>query len=330
MLLPSVPRFYERLAVALHSGLDERGGLQGHLVRWGLAVGHRASICREQGRRFSLALTLEHALADRLVLARVRGRLGGRLRIAISGAAPLAAETARFFDALGILPLEGYGMAECASIATVNRPGRYRFGSVGLPLDGVELRVADDGEILLRSATVFTGYYRDEEATREALGEDGWLRTGDLGVLDPEGFLTITGRKKELIVTAGGENVSPQNIELALERSAEIAQAFVVGDRRPYLVALLALAEQSPGGSVTTETLGLIKQAVDGVNRNQGSSAQIRRFAILPRPFSEEEGELTPTLKLRRRVCEEHCRDQIEQLYARRPGTPTSEDEVRE
>lgn len=220
-LLPSVPRFYERLAAAIRAGSTERAGpTRRRLVAWGLAVGHRASLRREQGRRYQPGLALEHAVADRLVLARVRERLGGRLRFAISGAAPLAAETARFIDAIGICPLEGYGMAECASIATVNRPGRYRLGSVGVPLDGVELRLASDGEILLRSETVFAGYYRDEDATREALSDDGWLRTGDLGELDGDGFLTITGRgRRGRCVLIGGGRVLfgfPPGFELLL------------------------------------------------------------------------------------------------------------------
>ena len=330
-LLPSVPRFYERLAAAIRAALGERQGPGRTVADWGLAVGYRASACREQGRRVPLALALEHALAERVVLARVRRRLGGRLRIAVSGGAPLAVETARFFDALGVFLLEGYGLAECASIATVNRPGRYRLGSVGLPLDGVELRIADDGEVLVRSETVFAGYYRDEEATREALSEDGWLRTGDLGELDPDGFLTITGRKKELIVTAGGDNVSPQNIELALEATPYIAQAFVLGDRRPYLVALLVLDEDAlslDAASEPGQAFALVKEAVAEVNRTLARAAQIRRFAILPRPFSEQENELTPTLKLRRRVCEEHNHDRIERLYSGARAAPTLDDKA--
>ena len=329
-LLPSVPRFYERLAAAIRAGLGERRGPGRSLAEWALGVGYRASACREKGRRYPLALVLEHALADRVVLARVRKRFGGRLRILISGGAPLARETARFFDALGICLLEGYGLAECASVATVNRPGRYRLGSAGLPLDGVELRIAADGEILVRSETVFAGYYRDEEATREALSEDGSLRSGDLGELDSDGFLTITGRKKDIIVTAGGDNVSPQNIELALESSPFIAQAFVVGDRRPYLVALLALDEEAVSRAAASggQTSVLVEQAVAGVNRTQGRAAQIRRFAVVRRPFSEQRSELTPTLKLRRRVCEEHYHDEIEQLYRGRPVAPALDDEA--
>ena len=321
-LLPSVPRLYERLAVAIRAGLEERRGVRLRLAGWAVRVGYRTSGRREQGRRFTVVLALEHVLAERLVLARVRTRLGGRLRIAVSGGAPLPKETARFFDALGIRLLEGYGLAECASVATFNRPARSRPGSVGLPLEGVELLIAADGEILIRSETVFAGYYRDEEATREALSEDGWLRSGDIGDLDGDGFLTITGRKKEIIVTAGGDNVSPQNIELALEATPYVAQAFVLGDRRPYLVALLALDEEAVRRSALgkDEARSLVEQAIAEVNRTQGRAAQIRRFAVVDRPFSEQQSELTPTLKLRRHVCEEHFHDEIERLYGGRPG----------
>ena len=215
-LLPSVPRLYERFAAAIRSGIDEQHGLQGLLARRALKVGRRTSADRERGRRLPPLLALELGV-DKLVLARVRQRLGGHLRIAISGGAPLPKETAQLLDALGVRVLEGYGLTECTSIATVNQPRRYRLGTVGLPLKGVELRIADDGEILIRSATVFAGYYRDEQATHEILTQEGWLRSGDLGELDPDGFLTITGRKKDIIITGGGDNISPQNIELVLE-----------------------------------------------------------------------------------------------------------------
>jgi long-chain acyl-CoA synthetase len=329
-ILPSVPRLYERLAAAIRAGIEDERPLKGALGRWALQVGYRASACRREGRRFSPVLVLEHAFADRLVLARVRRRLGGRLRVAISGGAPLAEELAEFFHALGLSVLEGYGLTECTTAATFNRPDRYRLGTAGPPLEGVELRIADDGEILIRGDNVFPGYYHDEEATGEVLTEDGWLRSGDLGAVDADGFLTITDRKKDIIVTAAGKNVSPQNIETALEASPYISQALVVGDGRPYLVALLSLDDDQLRRVVQDEedVLGLLEQAVAEVNSRRGRVEQVRRFAVVPRPFSQEESELTPTLKLRRRVCEQHFRDEIERLYAggvTREGTPSGE-----
>lgn len=317
-ILPSVPRLWDRLAVAIRQGLDEQRGASRALALWALAVGARASACREQRRRYPFPLGLQLVLADRLVLARVRARLGGRLRFAISGGAPLPRGLAQFYDGLGVPVLEGYGLTECTTAATFNRPGRYRFGSAGPALDGVELRIAGDGEIEIRGENVFAGYFRDEQATRETLTGDGWLRSGDVGERDADGFLTITDRKKDLIVTAGGTNVSPQNLEVALESSPYIAQACVVGDRRPYLVALLALDEDALRDDTQDEeeVLALVEQAVAEVNAERGGAEQLRRFAVVPRPFSEERGELTPTLKLRRRVCEEHYRDEIDRLYA--------------
>jgi len=317
-ILPSVPRLYERFAAAIRAGLEDQRRPARVAARWALGAGARASARREQGRRNLPTLALRLALADRLVLARLRGRLGGCLRVAVSGGAPLSEELARFFFALGIPLLDGYGLTEGTSAATFNRPHRLRLGTVGLPFEGVELRIAEDGEILIRGEIVFGGYYHDEEATREVLPGDGWLHSGDLGELDGDGFLTITGRKKEIIVSSGGENVSPQNVEAALEASPYIAQACVVGDRRPYLVALLALDDDALRGTAhdEAEVRALVDQVVAEVNRVHGRAEQVRRFAVLPRPFSQEEGELTPTLKLRRRVCEQHFRDEIERLYA--------------
>jgi long-chain acyl-CoA synthetase len=316
-LLPSVPRLYERFAGAIQAGIESESPRRQSLARWALRVGDRAAERRREGLGLPPVLAVEHAVADRLVLARIRGRLGGSLRLAISGGAPLPEEQARLFHSLGVPLLEGYGLTECTTAATFNRPARCRLGTVGPALDGVELRLAPDGEILIRGETVFAGYYRNEEATREVLTDDGWLRSGDVGAIDADGFLTITDRKKDLIVTAAGKNVSPQNLEAALEASPYVAQALVVGDRRPYLVALLALDEERVRRDAADDDAAgaLVRRAVDEVNGARGRPEQVRRYAVLPRPFSLEEGELTPTLKLRRRVCEQHFHDLIEGLY---------------
>jgi long-chain acyl-CoA synthetase len=194
----------------------------------------------------------------------------------------------------------------------VNRPSRFRFGTVGTALPGVDIRIADDGEVLLRTETLFGGYYKDEQATREVLPGDGWLRTGDLGELDADGFLTITDRKKDILVTAGGKNVAPQNLENALKTSALVSQALVVGDRRPYVAALITLAEDVPHAGAEAR----IQEVVDEVNSERSRYEQIKRFAILPRDFSADEDELTPTLKLKRRICEQHFAAEIEALYS--------------
>jgi long-chain acyl-CoA synthetase len=234
-----------------------------------------------------------------------------------------------FFHALDVLILEGYGLSECTSGASVNRPHKYRFGTVGLPLPTIEARTADDGELLLRGPTIFAGYYKNEEATREALGEDGWLRTGDVAEIDVDGFIKITDRKKDILVTAGGKKVAPQNLENELKHSKYVSHALVVGDRKPYVAALVALDEEAIGAwarehgepqdpaqlSRNPDVVALIQAAVDDANRGRSSFEQIKRFAILPRDFSADQGEVTPTLKLRRRVAEQHFTHEIDELY---------------
>jgi long-chain acyl-CoA synthetase len=313
---PSVPRIYEKIHAAVVAGFDEQRGVKSALVRWALHVGRRASRLRREQRELPPLLALQHRLADRLVYSKVKERLGGRLRYANSGGAPLAPEIAEFFHALDILILEGYGLSECTCAATGNQPGRFKFGTVGPPLPHVEVRIADDGEILLRSPTIFAGYYKHEEATRQVLTDDGWLLTGDVGELDEDGFLRITDRKKDIIVTAGGKNVAPQNLENELKASKYVSQALVVGDRRPYVAALITLDAEEAARLV--DVRAAIEELVEEVNARHSRYEQIKRFAILPRDFSIEEGELTPTLKLRRRVCQEHFAGEIEALYAER------------
>jgi long-chain acyl-CoA synthetase len=318
-VFPSVPRIYEKVHTAVAAKFDEATGVKRRLISWALRVGGNVSKLREAERPVPAMLALQHSLADRLVYSKVKSRLGGNLRIGVSGGAPLAKEIIEFFAALDILILEGYGLTECTTGATINRPTRYRFGSVGPALPGVELRVAEDGEVLIRSDTVFGGYFKDEAATREVLAEDGWLRSGDVGNLDEDGFLTITDRLKDILVTAGGKNVAPQNLENALKTHAVISQALVVGDRRPYIAALITLSEDvDPAGAGPA-----VQRAVDEVNSDLSRFEQIKRFTILPRDFTLEDGEVTPTLKLKRRVCLEHFSDEIEALYAME-GSPRS------
>ena len=311
-VFPSVPRVYEKIYAGISTAFAEETGLKRRLIDWALRVGRRVSELRQAGRPVPWRLAAQQRLAARLVYSKVKKRLGGSLRVGVSGGAPLAREIIEFFHALDILILEGYGLTECTTAATVNRPSGFRFGTVGTALPGVEIRIAGDGEVLLRTETVFGGYYKDEEATREVLPGDGWLRTGDLGKLDADGFLTITDRKKDILVTAGGKNVAPQNLENALKTSPLVSQALVVGDRRPYVAALITLAEDVPREGAEPR----IQEVVDEVNRERSRYEQIKRFAILPRDFSADEDEVTPTLKLKRRVCGQHFAAEIEALYS--------------
>jgi long-chain acyl-CoA synthetase len=313
-LLPSVPRLYEKAHTAVASRLDAASGPRRRLADWALGVGRRVSALRGHGQPLPRALELQHRLADRLLYSKVKERFGGRLRIGISGGAPLAKEIGELFHALDILILEGWGLTECTTAATVNRPRRFRFGTVGPAMPGVDLKTDDDGELLIRSETIFAGYLKDEEATRSVLTDEGWLRSGDVGEIDADGFVTITDRKKDIIVTAGGKNVAPQNIENSLKASRFVSQALVVGDRRPYVTALITL-DEGEVAEANGDVQALVEQAVEEVNRGLSRYEQIKRFAIVSREFSAEEGEVTPTLKLKRRVIEGRFADEIERLY---------------
>jgi long-chain acyl-CoA synthetase len=318
-VLPAVPRVYEKVHANTLGEIERAGGLRRRIGLWALGVGARASRARRDGTSVPFSLALKERVAEKLVFAKVRERLGGRLRVGISGAAPLSTDVMEFFHALGVPVIEGYGLTETGSSATVNEPDNFRIGTVGRPVEGAEIRLADDGEILIRSEAVFAGYYKDPEATKEALTEDGWLRTGDVGELDEGGFLRITDRKKDLIITAGGKNIAPQNLENALKTSRFVSQAIVVGDRRPYVTALVTLDEAEVASS-GRDPQQLVHGLVEDVNRDRMRVEQIKRFAILPRDFSLEEGEVTPTLKLRRAVIHEHFADEIEKLYAGEPA----------
>ncbi|HEX2346676.1 MAG TPA: long-chain fatty acid--CoA ligase, partial [Gaiellaceae bacterium] len=327
-ILPSVPRVYEKVHTAAQARFDEATGLKRRLIDWALPIGRQVSRLEADGEPVPAGLRARHRMADRLVFSKVRARLGGRLRIAISGGAPLAKEIAEFFDAIGVRIVEGYGLTECTTACSTNRPDVYRFGTVGRPLPGFEVRIAGDGEILVRSETVFQGYFKDEEATSAVLAPDGWLRTGDVGELDADGFLRITDRKKDILVTAGGKNVPPQNIENDLKTSKYVSQALVVGDKRPYVAALITLDPEEIGRWAAGEGIDgdvaalardegvreLIQTIVDDANSERSRFEQVKRFTILPRDFTMAEGEITPTLKLRRRAVIEHFAREIDAL----------------
>jgi long-chain acyl-CoA synthetase len=329
-LLPSVPRVYEKVHTAVLARFDAATGIKKRLIDWALPIGREVSHLESVGQPLPGGLRRRHSLADKLVFSKVREPFGGRLRMPGSGGAPLSKEIIEFFDAVGIRITEGYGLTECTTAASTNRPDVYRFGSVGQPLPGCEVRIADDGEIELRSETVFQGYYKEPEATAAVLAPDGWLKTGDIGYLDEDGFLYITDRKKDILVTAGGKNVAPQNLENDLKTSKYVSQALVVGDKRPYVSALITLdpvetgrwaaengIDGDPGTLARDERVReLVQGVVDDVNRERSRFEQIKRFAILPRDFTMEDGEITPTLKVRRRAVQEHFGDEIEALYA--------------
>jgi long-chain acyl-CoA synthetase len=329
-VFPSVPRVYEKVHTAVVGKFESETGAKRKLIDWALRVGREVSALRRAGEPVPGVLAAKHRLADRLVYSKVKERLGGRLRLAISGGAPLAPDIAEFFHAIDILLVEGYGLTECTTAASTNTHEAYRFGTVGRALPGTEVRVAEDGELLIRSETIFQGYFKDPEATAEVLGPDGWLRTGDIGEIDEDGFIRITDRKKDIIVTAGGKNVAPQNLENDLKTSRYVSQAMVVGDKRPFVSALITLDPEAMTAwaeerglptdmaalAETDEARELVQGIVDGVNAERSRYEQIKRSAILPRDFTMDDDELTPTLKLKRRVVATHFSSALEELYA--------------
>jgi long-chain acyl-CoA synthetase len=328
-IMPTVPRVLEKVHTGVTANFAAATGVKRRLIDWALRVGRKVSELRQAGKPIPPGLAVQHRIADKLVYSKVKARLGGRMRAVISGGAPLAKEIAEFFHALDLLILEGYGQTEGTTASTCNLPDRFKFGTVGPALPNIEVRVADDGEILLRGPTIFAGYFGNEQATRQVLGEDGWLRTGDVGELDDDGFLTITDRKRDIIVTAGGKNLSPANIENMLKGSPYVSQALVIGDRRPFISALITLDPEEAekwaqangfdgdmaGLARRDEVQELVQGIVDAVNSDLARFEQVRAFAVLPRDFLAEENEVTPTLKLRRKICEEHFAGEIDALY---------------
>ncbi|HEY6891688.1 MAG TPA: long-chain fatty acid--CoA ligase [Solirubrobacter sp.] len=324
--VPTVPRLLEKVRTRVLATKGPRGALLRHAV----ASGDHSARCAREGSHASRGRRVRHAIADRLVLAQVRKAFGPRRPVILTGAAPIGREVLEFFDACGITVLEGYGMTETAAASTLNTPLDHRLGSVGRPLPGAEVSIAADGEILLRGPHVFAGYHRDPEAT-DAVLEDGWLHSGDLGELDADGFLHVTGRKKDLIITSSGKNISPEAIESALRETRWISQAVVFGDRRPYLVALVTLDPDEL--SALAEEIGLkadpkllardararalVWNEIEAVNQRFARIEQIKRFAILPRDFTQPDGELTPTLKIKRNVVYSRYARVFEQIYAK-------------
>lgn len=328
-IMVSFPRLYERAYVRILSRVQHEGGLKAKVFGWALRAGRRARQAVWQGRRPSLLAVPPYALAKRLVFRRILAGLGGRLRFTVSGAAPLAREIAEFFDMVGLPLLNGYGLTE-TPVISVSRLEANRIGSVGLPVPGIEARIAADGEILTRGPHVMLGYWNKPKDTREAIDAEGWFHTGDIGHFDADGHLFITDRKKNLIATAGGKKVAPEPIEAVLRSNGYVAQAVLIGDNLPYVTALIVpnfenleayFAERGLSSLKREEmashqlTEALVAAAVKETNSGLAQFERIRRFTVLPREFSMDDGEITPTLKVRRRVVTERFKHEIEQMY---------------
>jgi long-chain acyl-CoA synthetase len=328
-LFTGVPRLFEKL----HGRIMEKGqaeaGLKGSIFGWAVGAGTARGGATLRGRSVGLLGSLQASVADHLVFAKIREGLGGRIRYMVSGSAPLPISIAEFFQGIGVPIVEGYGLTETSPILTVNPPDAPRAGTVGRAIPGVELRIADDGEILARGPNVMSGYYNKPEATAEAL-KDGWFHTGDIGSIDEDGYLRITDRKKDLLVTSGGKKIAPQPIEAVIKRNPLVAEAVLLGDRRKFAAALIVPSfpvlerrlkdlgrPPAPRAELVTraDVLALYQEIVDALNRDLSQFERIKKIALLPAEFSIESGELTPTLKLKRKVVEERWRQQIEDLY---------------
>jgi len=320
-----VPRIWEKFHAALSGRLSQATGAKKRLAAWAMKVCAQVNALRDRGEPLPRALELQYRLADRLVISKIKQALGfDRVAELFSGAAPIAPDVLEFFASIDMPIHEIYGQSEDTGPTSCNLHGRTKIGTVGPPIPGIEVKLGDDGEILIRGPHVFLGYFKEPEATAETL-KDGWLCSGDLGAFDSDGFLSITGRKKEIIITAGGKNIAPKNIEAAIKTSPLVGEAVVIGDRRKYLTALVTLDEAAArklapsldAGELHTsmEIRSQIQVTIDEVNQTLARVEQVKKFAILTKPFGIETGELTPTMKIKRKVVAQMYAREIESMY---------------
>jgi long-chain acyl-CoA synthetase len=326
----AVPRVLEKVYIGILGNRNASSPGKQKIFDWAFSVGREVSKVKQQQRPLPLGLSIKNAIATKLVFSKIQAVLGGRIRFLVSGGAPLSKDIAEFFHAAGVLILEGWGLTETTAGTCVNRPEKFAFGSVGPAVPGVEIKIAPDGEILVRAGSVMKEYYNKPEATKEAIDAEGYFHTGDIGVIE-DGILRITDRKKDIIVNAGGKNIAPQNLENALKATPYISQVMVHGDKRPYLVALVTLNEENVAkwardNGVTFSTVAdlaksdqvkkLVQKYIDELNAKEPSYSSIKKFQLLPADFSQETGELTPTLKVKRKFTYEKYKDIIDAFYA--------------
>jgi long-chain acyl-CoA synthetase len=328
-IVTTVPRLFERIHSRIIKQVDAGSAVKQAIFHWAVAVGKQQAAASRRGE-VPLSLRLQHALADKLVFGKLREKTGGRMRFFVSGGAALARELGEFFEAVGLTVIEGYGLTESSPVISANRLHNYRFGSVGQAIPGVDVRIEGDGEILARGPNIMKGYWRQPEATAQAIDREGWLHTGDIGTIDAEGFLHITDRKKHLFVSSGGKNIAPQPIENLFLSNKYIEQLVLIGDRRMYLTALIvpdfeALKEYADAEKLSYSTPSdliqlaeinqLIERNINNIQKDLANFERVRRFTLLDRLFTVEEGELTPTMKVRRGVVEKRYAHLIENMY---------------
>jgi len=328
-VVTTVPRLFERIRSRVIKQVESGPDGKKKIFYWAIAVGKEYAAKSREGR-VSPLLMAKHFLADRLVYSKLREKTGGRIRFFVSGGAALGREFGEFFEAVGLKIIEGYGLTETSPVISVNRLDAYRFGTVGMPIPGVEVAIASDGEILARGPNIMRGYWKNDTATSEVIDRDGWLHTGDIGVIDAEGFLHITDRKKHLFVSSGGKNIAPQPIENLFLGSKYIEQFMLIGDRRMFLTALIvpdfdSLKEYADARGIPytnnadlashPEINSLIETDIGDIQKDLANYERVRKFTLLERQFSIEDGELTPTQKVRRKIIEEKYSNLIDGMY---------------
>jgi long-chain acyl-CoA synthetase len=326
----SVPRVYDKIHARIFQNLENQSSTKQKIFNWALKVGRERLALRERRRPIPGGLAFKYRIAEKLVFSKIKARLGGRFQFCMSGGAPLSKEVAEFFWAAGVEVYEGYGLTETSPVLTCNRPDAFKLGSVGKAIPGVTIRISEDGEVLAKGPNIMRGYWNKPEETKKVFNADGWFMTGDIGVIDREGFLTITDRKKELIINAYGKNIAPTPIEDALKHIRYVASAVLIGDRRKFLSALLVpnferLEAWASANNVefrshqelirSPKVRALFQQAIDIVNGDEPSEKKIKDFALLTTDFTIEGGELTPTLKVKRRVVSEKYKNVIDGIY---------------
>lgn len=328
-IMTSVPRLFERIYNRVMKQMESAPAIRRKIFRWAIQVGKKYAKAKKL-HVIPATLAIQHKIADKLVYSKLKAATGGRIRFFVSGGAALGREYGEFFEAVGLQILEGYGLTESSPVISTNRLDDYKFGTVGKPIPGVEVKIADDGEILARGPNIMKGYWNNKKATEEAIDKDGWLHTGDIGVFDSEGFLIITDRKKHMFVSSGGKNIYPQPIEGMFLQSKYIDQFVLIGDRRMFLSALIvpdfdAIKEYADRNKIPykdeedlvskEEIYDIIDKEVATIQKDLANYERVRKFILLSKPLSVESGEMTPTLKIRRKVIEEKYRDLIEEMY---------------
>ena len=319
-IMAAVPRIFEKVYAKILEGAAAAPPSRRRIFDWALGIGKQVSKLRQRNQPIPPALAVQHRVAKKLVFDKLRDKLGGRVRLFVTGGAPIAVEILEFFDAADITIVEGWGMTETFAAGSINLPGDARFGSIGKPLPTVEMKLDSDGEILVKGPNVFSGYYKDEEATRASFTADGFFRTGDIGKVDEDGFFYIIDRKKDLIITAAGKNLAPQNIENLLKSDPRISQVMIVGDRRPYVVALVAVAPELRDAKSEAELTRMVDEIIARKNEELASYERVKKFRLLPADLTQEAGELTPTLKVKRKVVGEKYAALVEEMYAEAPA----------